>query len=58
VSLGSTSRLLIKISRGNNRLYILQTNVSKGVCLGVKSTVVDVECSHARFGHIGYDALH
>jgi hypothetical protein len=39
-------------------MYILQTNVAKGVYLGVKSSVVDAERKHARFGHIGYDTMH
>jgi transposase InsO family protein len=32
-------------------------NVANGVCLGIKSSVVDAERWHARYGHIGYDAL-
>jgi hypothetical protein len=38
-------------------MYILQTNVTNGVCLGAKGSVVDAKCWHARYGHIGYDAL-
>jgi hypothetical protein len=29
-------RLLIKIHRGKNRLYVPQINVARGVCLGVR----------------------
>jgi hypothetical protein len=50
-------RLLIKIRRGKNRLYVLQINVARGVCLGVRHDEGEDECWHARYGHIGYDAL-
>jgi hypothetical protein len=50
-------RLLVKILRGKNHLYVLHINVDRGLCLGVKH---DGEAKrwHARYGHIGYDALH
>jgi transposase InsO family protein len=35
----------------------LQTNITNGVCLGAKDSVIDAECWHAHYGHIGYDAL-
>jgi hypothetical protein len=50
-------RLLVKIRQGKNRLYVLQINVSRGVCLGVRHDVGEDERWHAHYGHIGYDAL-
>jgi hypothetical protein len=50
-------RLLVKIHWGKNCLYVLQINVTCGVCLGVRHDVGEDERWHAHFGHIGYDAL-
>jgi hypothetical protein len=50
-------RLLIKIRRGTSRLYVMQINVFRGVCLGVRHDEGEDERWHARYGHIGYDAL-
>jgi hypothetical protein len=50
-------RLLIKIHRGKNRLYVLPINIARGVCLGVRHDEGEDEHRHARYGHIGYDAL-
>jgi hypothetical protein len=49
-------RLLVKILRGKNHLYALHINVARGVCLGVRHEG-EAERWHARYGHIGYDAL-
>jgi hypothetical protein len=52
-------RLLVKIHRGKNRLYILRSSITDGVCLGVgQGEYGEAEQWHARYGHIGYDALH
>jgi hypothetical protein len=51
-------RLLVKIHRGKNRLYILRSNAANGVCLGVKQGEDGVdERWHPHYGHNGYDAL-
>jgi hypothetical protein len=50
-------RLLIKICWGKNCLYVLQINVARGICLGVRHDVGEDERWHARYGYIGYDAL-
>jgi hypothetical protein len=52
-------RLLVKIHRSKNRLYILRSNVADGVCLRIRQGEDEVdEQWHARYGHIGYDVLH
>jgi hypothetical protein len=50
-------RLLVKIHRGKNRLYILRSNVADGVCLGVRQGEDGDERWHAHYGHIDYDVL-
>jgi transposase InsO family protein len=35
----------------------LQTNITNGVCLGAKGSVINAERWHACYSHIGYDAL-
>ncbi|KAF8783882.1 hypothetical protein HU200_000329 [Digitaria exilis] len=49
-------RLLAKVERTKNRLYILELRVARPVCLAARK---DDEAWrwHARFGHISFDAL-
>jgi hypothetical protein len=51
-------RLLVKIHRGKNRLYILRSNVADEVCLGVRQGEDGVdERWHARYGHMATSAM-
>jgi transposase InsO family protein len=49
-------RLLAKVTRGNNRLYVLNVQVAQPVCLAARR---DDEAWqwHERFGHLHFDAL-
>lgn len=49
-------RLLCRVPRGNNRLYILTLNITKPVCLSARGN--DTACRwHARYGYLNFDAL-
>jgi hypothetical protein len=50
-------RLLIKVRRNANHLYILHLNAAKPLCLTARK---DDEAWrwHERFGHLHFDALH
>jgi hypothetical protein len=50
--------LHVKIRWGKNQLYVLQIDVACGVCLGVRHDGGEAKRWHARYGHIGYIALH
>jgi hypothetical protein len=49
-------KLLAKVHRANNRLYVLELRIARPICLAAKH---DDEARrwHARFGHISFDAL-
>jgi hypothetical protein len=49
-------RLLAKVHRGKNRLYILHLEAAQPICL---AACKDVEAWqwHERFGHLHFDAL-
>jgi transposase InsO family protein len=49
-------RLLIKVERSPSRLYILDTDIDKPVCLAARCSEVAWKW-HARFGHLGFQAL-
>lgn len=49
-------RLLIKVERSPSRLYILDTDIDKPVCLVARCSEVAWKW-HARFGHLGFQAL-
>ena len=49
-------KLLVKVPRGKNRLYVLNINLGMPVCL--LSSISDVAWLwHARYGHQNFDAL-
>lgn len=49
-------KLLVKVPRGENRLYILNISLGMPVCL--LSSITDVSWLwHARYGHLNFDAL-
>ncbi|CAA0841943.1 cysteine-rich RLK (RECEPTOR-like protein kinase) 8 [Striga hermonthica] len=49
-------RLLAKVQRSRNRLYLLDLKVEQPVCLAVRHTE-EPWLWHARFGHLSFDAL-
>ena len=49
-------RLLTKVQRGANRLYMLHLNVTRPICLATRHDD-DAWRWHDRFGHISFDAL-
>jgi hypothetical protein len=49
-------RLLAKVRRTGNRLYLLDLKVEQPVCLAAQRTE-EPWLWHARFGHLGFDAL-
>jgi hypothetical protein len=52
----TADRLLAKVNRSENRLYILNVEVASPVCFAMKGE----ECAwlwHARFGHLNFPAL-
>ena len=51
-------RLLCKVQRDAKRLYVLQIEANTASCLAARHEVDAAAQWHARFGHIGYDALH
>jgi hypothetical protein len=49
-------RLLAKVTRGTNRLYVLNVQVAQPLCLAARRD--DEACqSHERFGHLHFEAL-
>jgi hypothetical protein len=49
-------RLLAKVNRGANRLYILHVQVAQPVCLAARHDD-DAWWWHERFGHLNFEAL-
>ena len=49
-------RLLAKVKRSLNRLYLLDLKVEQPVCLAIRRTE-EPWLWHARFGHLSFDAL-
>ena len=49
-------RLLAKVQRYRNRLYLLDLKVEQSVCLAAHHTE-EPWLWHARFGHLSFDAL-
>jgi GAG-pre-integrase domain/Integrase core domain len=49
-------RLIIRVQRTRNRLYILKLNLVRSVCLKT-SIEVDSQMWHARYGHINFQSL-
>ena len=49
-------RLLTKVKRSLNRLYLLDLKVEQSVCLTTRHTE-EPWLWHARFGHLSFDAL-
>jgi hypothetical protein len=47
-------RLLAKVTRGTNRLYVLNVQVAQPLCLAARR---DDEAWHERFGHLHFEAL-
>jgi hypothetical protein len=46
--------LLAKVTRGTNRLYVLNVQVAQPLCLAARR---DDEAWHERFGHLHFEAL-
>ena len=49
-------RLLAKVKRSLNRLYLLDLKVEQSVCLAARHTE-ETWVWHAQFGHLSFDAL-
>jgi transposase InsO family protein len=49
-------RLLAKVHRSPSRLYVLDVNIARPVCLAAHATE-DAWLWHARFGHVNFGAL-
>ena len=49
-------RLLAKVKRSLNRLYLLNLKVEQSVCLAARHSE-ELWMWHARFGHLSFDAL-
>jgi hypothetical protein len=49
-------RLLVRVTRGRNRLYLLHLEIARPICLSARRD--DIACRwHERFGHLNFDAL-
>jgi hypothetical protein len=49
-------RLLVRVTRGRNRLYLLHLEIAQPICLSARRD--DIACRwHERFGHLNFDAL-
>lgn len=53
---GPDRRLLAKVGRSANRLYVLTLRIDKPVCLAARSSRT-TWCWHARYGHLGFQGL-
>ncbi|WVZ95085.1 LOW QUALITY PROTEIN: hypothetical protein U9M48_040890 [Paspalum notatum var. saurae] len=49
-------KLLVKVSRSKNRLYVMKLTIARPVCLAARHEEAAWRW-HARFGHLSFDAL-
>jgi hypothetical protein len=51
-------KLLVKVKREANRMYMLTARVTQPVCLAIHTGTDSAWTWHARFGHLNFDILH